>query len=47
METNTIHANVGYPKKRGQSETYTFEDIQRSAYLHRMSFERETPNWVT
>jgi hypothetical protein len=33
--------------KRGQFETDTFVDMQRSAYLHCISFEQETPNWVT
>jgi hypothetical protein len=48
METNdTIYAIAGFPKKHGQFETYTFVDMQRYAYLRRISFEQETPNWVT
>jgi hypothetical protein len=39
--------NRGLSKKHGQFETDTFVDMQRSTYLHHISFERETPNWVT
>jgi hypothetical protein len=42
-----VVCNCGLSKKLGQSETDTFVDMQRSAYLHRISFERETPKWVT
>jgi hypothetical protein len=33
--------------KRGQFEIDTLVDMQRYVYLHRISFEQETPNWVT
>jgi hypothetical protein len=34
-------------QKHGQFETDTFVDMQRFVYVHHISFERETPNFVT
>jgi hypothetical protein len=46
METNPIYA-LRVVQKRGKFETDIFVDMQRSAYLRRISLKRKTPNWVT
>ena len=47
METNPTYASVGCPKNMDNSKQIRLSICKELHISNRISFERETPNWVT